>query len=102
MGSALAPSPLNTMGSCQGCKNMRPLQFVMYFRNVGMLFARRTITTKGDLCRSCIHKLFWEFTGKNVLLGPWGMISLAVTPLYLVQNTWTYTRALYKLRNAVE
>ena len=102
MGSTPTPRPLNTMGSCQLCKNMRQLQFVMYFRNVGMLFARRTITAKGDLCRPCIHRLYWEFAGKNVLLGPWGMISLVVTPLYLIQNTWTYSRALYKLRNAVE
>ena len=102
MSSALAPSPLNIMGPCQLCKNMRQLQFVMYFRNVGMLCARRTITAKGDLCRPCIHRLYCEFAGKNVLLGPWGMISLVVTPLYLIQNTWTYSRALYKLRNAVE
>jgi hypothetical protein len=81
---------------------MRQLEFVMYFRNVGMLFTRQTITVKGDMCRSCVHRRFWEFAAKNVVLGPWGMISLVVTPLYLIQNTWTYTRALYKLRNAVE
>jgi hypothetical protein len=102
MGSAVAPSPVNTMGHCQSCKNMRQLQSVTYFRNVGMLVARRTVTVKGDLCRSCIHRLYWQFAGKNVLLGPWGMISLLITPVYLIQNTWTYSRALYKLRNAVE
>ena len=102
MASTPTPNSLNAMGPCQGCRNMRQLQLVTYFRNVGMLFVRRTITIRGNFCRECIHKRFWEFAGKNVLLGPWGMISLVVTPLYLIQNTWTYGRALYKLRGAVE
>jgi hypothetical protein len=42
--------------------------------------------------------MFWQFTGKNILLGPWGIISLVVTPFYLLQNTGVYLKALYKLR----
>ena len=56
----------------------------------------------GQPCRSCIHKKYWEFTGKNLLLGPWGTISLIVTPIYLIQNTAVYASALYKLRDAIE
>jgi hypothetical protein len=81
---------------------MRPTKSVTFRRNVGMLFARRTYTIQGDLCRSCLHKSFWEFTGKNLLLGPWGTISLVVTPIYLIANTSTYASALYKLRDAIE
>jgi hypothetical protein len=89
-------------GRCQICGNMRQTKYVTFYRNVGMLFARRTYTINGNLCRSCIHKRFWEFTGKNILLGPWGTISLIVTPLYLVQNTGIYIAAMYKLRDAIE
>jgi len=102
MATVPTQDPLDAAGPCQGCRQVRQLQFVMFFRNVGMLLARQTITIQGDLCRSCIHRRFREFTGKNILFGPWGMISLVVTPIHLVQNTWSYTRALYKLRNAIE
>jgi hypothetical protein len=81
---------------------MRQAKNVTFYRNVGMLVVRRTYQVHADLCRSCIHKRFWEFTGKNLLLGPWGMISLLVTPFYLLQNTVVYMSALYKLRDAIE
>jgi len=90
------------MGRCQLCQQMRATRNVSFHRNVGMFVARRLHSTNGELCRSCIHKKFWEFQGKNLLLGPWGLFSLLLTPILLVQNTATYLIALYKLRDAIE
>lgn len=89
-------------GRCQACGSMRQTKNVTFYRNVGMLLARRTYKVNGDMCKPCIHKRYWEFAGKNLLLGPWGTISLIVTPLYLIQNTGVYVAALYKLRDAIE
>lgn len=90
------------MNRCQGCGQMRVTRVVSFYRNVGMLLARRTYSLSGELCKSCIHRKFWEFQGKNLLLGPWGTISLIVTPIYLLQNRGTYLASLYKLRDAIE
>jgi hypothetical protein len=90
------------IGRCQLCQQMRTTKSISFHRNVGMLVACRTYSMSGELCKSCIHKKFWEFTGKNLLLGPWGMISLVVTPMYLLQNTGKYLIALHKLRDALE
>jgi hypothetical protein len=98
----LQPGPSNGIARCQLCGNMRHTKYVEFYRNVGMLIVRRTYTIRGELCRPCIHKRFWEFAGKNILLGPWGTISIIVTPIYLVQNTGRYVVALYKLRDAPE
>jgi len=98
---AAAPA-LGAIGRCQLCQQMRATRSVTFHRNVGMLVARRSYSVKGDFCKSCIHKKFWEFQGKNLLLGPWGMISLVLTPVLLVMNTGTYLTALYKLRDAIE
>lgn len=95
-------SPLNAIGRCRLCRQMRATRKVTFHRNVGLLFIRRWYSVTGELCRSCIHKKFWEFQGKNLLLGPWGFFSLLLTPILLVQNTATYLIALYKLRDAVE
>ena len=89
-------------GLCQGCGSRRATKYVTFYRNVGMLLARRTHKIHGDLCKACIHRRYWEFAGKNLLLGPWGTISLIVTPLYLIQNTGQYVSALYKLRDAIK
>jgi len=67
-----------------------------------MLVTRREYSATGELCRSCIHRMYWEFQGKNILLGPWQLKSLLLTPILLVMNTGTYLTALYKLRDAIE
>jgi hypothetical protein len=54
------------------------------------------------MCKTCVGKKFWDFTLKNIVFGPWGVISLIVTPIYLVTNTVSYISALNKLRGAIE
>jgi hypothetical protein len=102
MSAIPVPQPQFEPSRCQLCQGMHQTRPVTFHRNVGMLFARRTYSTQGSLCRSCMHKKYWEFTGKNLLLGPWGTISLIVTPIYLIQNTAVYASTLYKLRDAIE
>lgn len=94
-----ASRPLNLIRRCQVCQQMRATRTIWFYRNVGMLFARRTYKLNADLCKPCIHKKFWEFTAKNILIRPWGTASLFVTPIYLVQNTGHYLSALYMLRD---
>jgi hypothetical protein len=93
---------VNSMGRCQLCGNMRQTSQVTFHRNIGMLVVRQTRSIQGNLCKTCIGKTFWNFTIKNILLGPWGVISLIVTPIYLVTNTISYISARQKLRDAIE
>jgi hypothetical protein len=93
---------LSTPGQCQFCGNMRQTTPVTFHRNIGMLVARQTKSLRGSLCKTCVKKNYWDFTAKNLLFGPWGMISLIVTPIYLVTNTVSYVSALQKLSGAVE
>jgi hypothetical protein len=89
-----------SVGRCQVCGSVGRTEHVAFYRNLGMIIMRRTYRIEGDMCRSCIHKKYWEFTGLNLLLGWWGMISLIMTPIYFVQNLVAYVGALYKLRDA--
>jgi hypothetical protein len=94
LGRATTPSAV-TMQRCQSCGEMRATKFIAFYRNVGMLFRRQTFTLMGNLCESCVHKLFWKFEALDVVLGPWGMISAVVAPIYFVQNIFSYVVALY-------
>ena len=93
---------VNSIGRCQICGSMRETAPVTFHRNVGMLVIRQTHRLTGNLCKTCIVKKFWDFTVKNLLLGPWGVVSLIVTPIYLVTNTVAYITARQKLRHAIE
>jgi len=55
-----------------------------------------------QMCKTCVDKQFWDFQAKNLLFGPWGMISLILTPVYLVANTVAYASAKRALSSAVE
>jgi hypothetical protein len=100
--SANPINAVNTMGRCQLCGTVRQTSPVEYTRNIGMLVVRQTRKISANMCKSCVHKNYWDFTAKNLLLGPWGTISLFLTPIYLVTNTVSYVSALHKLRGAVE
>ena len=93
---------VNSMGRCQICGSVRETAPITFHRNVGMLVVRQTHRLTGNLCKTCISKKFSEFTVKNLLLGPWGLISLVITPIYLITNTVAYFGARQKLRHAIE
>lgn len=95
LGRASKPSTV-AMQRCQKCGEMRMTKFVAFYRNVGMLFRRQSYSFMGNLCESCVHKLFWKFEALDIALGPWGMISAFVTPIYFIQNIGSYTVALYQ------
>jgi Bacterial SH3 domain len=99
LGRAATPSAV-TMQRCQSCGEMRATKFIAFYRNVGMLFRRQTFTLMGNLCESCVHKHFWKFEALDVVLGPWGMISAVVAPIYFVQNIFSYVVALYQFERA--
>jgi hypothetical protein len=99
---ATAVNGVNSIGRCQVCGSMRQTSPVTFHRNVGMLVVRQTRMIQANMCKTCLGKKFWDFTVKNIVFGPWGVISLIVTPIYLITNTVNYFSALGKLRNAVE
>jgi len=99
VGRATKPTTV-TMQRCQSCGEMRMTKSVAFYRNVGMLFRRQTYTVMGNLCETCVHKHFWKFEALDVVLGPWGMISAIVAPIYFVQNIFSYVVALYQFERA--
>ncbi|HYB61759.1 MAG TPA: SH3 domain-containing protein [Methylomirabilota bacterium] len=99
VGRATKPTAV-TMQCCQSCGEMRMTKFVAFYRNVGMLFRRQTYTLMGNLCETCVHKHFWKFEVLDVVLGPWGMISAILAPIYFVQNIFSYVAALYQFERA--
>jgi hypothetical protein len=102
MNVASSANPAGMMGRCQICGNMRQTSQVTFNHNIGMVILRQTRTIQGSMCKTCMRSKYWEYMGKNLLLGPWGIISVIVTPIYMVTNTVTYVSGARKLSGAVE
>lgn len=100
--AAMPAGPTSAVGKCQVCGSMRQTTLVKFQRNIGMLVLRQTRVIQGNMCKTCVRSKFWDFTVKNLLLGPWGMISLIVTPIYLVTNIVEYAGASKRLAGAIE
>jgi len=80
--------------ACQHCGIDATTKYVEFYQNIGLLFARRQVEVKGNLCRRCIGKFFRSFTLTTLILGWWGLISFCVTPFILLNNVVRYLLAL--------
>jgi hypothetical protein len=81
-------------GACQLCRRPAQVNEVALRYNIGMLVARRYATTKGWLCKPCIHRLYWKYAAINLTVGWLGYISLFCAPIFLLMNTWVYLRSM--------
>jgi hypothetical protein len=79
---------------CQACGIEAPTKYVAFYQNIGALVVRFHKSIEGNLCKSCIHKNFWGFTGTTFFLGWWGTISLFVTPFFILNNVGRYVFCL--------
>jgi hypothetical protein len=79
---------------CQHCGIKAPTKYVDFRQNIGMLFARRSMSCQRYLCRPCIGRYFWAYTMTTLVFGWWGLISFCVTPMFLLNNILYYVRAL--------
>jgi hypothetical protein len=75
-----------TIMPCQSCGLESPTKDVTLHQNIGLLVMRRSQTIKGSLCKPCIDSYFWRFTLVNATLGWWGLISLIMTPIFMINN----------------
>ena len=100
--SPMNANAINSMQPCQLCGMLRQTIRVSFARNIGMLVMHREKKITANMCKTCLKKNLWVYTDKNLLFGPWGVVSLLLTPIYLVTNTVSYISALQKLKGAVE
>jgi hypothetical protein len=102
MNAASSANPAGAVGPCQVCGSMRQTSAVRFHHNIGMVVLRQTRSIQGNMCKTCMRTKYWEYMGKNLLLGPWGIISVIITPIYMVTNTVSYVSSSRNLRGAVE
>src|SRR5438874_1688311 len=79
---------------CQACGVEAPTKYVEFYYNIGALVLRFSKSIKGSLCKSCIHKYFWQFTLIDLTAGWWGMISFIITPFFILNNVGRYAMCL--------
>ncbi|MBI1375504.1 MAG: hypothetical protein GC159_22555 [Phycisphaera sp.] len=78
------------MEFCQVCGVEAPTKKVSFHQNIGALIMRFSKSVEGNLCKRCINETFWSFTGTNLVLGWWGLVSLIVNPIFIINNTVYY------------
>lgn len=79
---------------CQSCGVEAPTRHVTFYQNIGLLVMRFSNTVDGRLCKSCVHRYFWQYTGITFILGWWGVISFIVTVFFLINNLVQYVASL--------
>jgi hypothetical protein len=85
--------------SCDVCGRRAPTKYVEFYQNIGMLIMRTSKSVKGELCKECINKHFWEFTLITAVAGWWGLISFFLTPIFLANNVFRFCTTLGMTRD---
>jgi hypothetical protein len=67
---------------------------VEFYQNIGVLVIRFSKSVRGELCKSCIHRYFWELTSINLILGWWGIISFFLNIGFILNNVIRYLSCL--------
>lgn len=106
----LMPSSKNIVGSvdlyfkkkelsCQICGQMEPSAQAEFHENIGMFFQRHEKHITGRFCRDCAKKYFKKYTITTLILGWWGVISLFLSPIYIIGNIYNYARLVRALKH---
>jgi hypothetical protein len=79
--------------ACMLCRSNVPTTFVSYSETRGEVFRRRERFFDGRLCFNCLGIVFWRYTQNTLLLGWFSPFSAFLTPVYAVQNAYSYLKA---------
>ncbi len=79
---------------CKTCGAQAPTKYVEFYQNIGLVVTRQWAKVDGNLCRRCIGGYFRSFTLTTLFRGWWGVISLFITPLILLNNVTRYLLSL--------
>jgi hypothetical protein len=80
-------------GYCDACRRVAPLRRARFTQNIGAVILRFPRTIEGNLCKHCIDKYFFRFTGTTMVLGWWGIISFFYSLIAVPSNViqWTHS-----------
>jgi hypothetical protein len=80
-------------GYCEACRRVAPLRHARFMQNIGVVILRFPRTIDGNLCKHCIDKYFFRFTGTTMLLGWFGVISFFYSAFSIPSNIVNWTRS---------
>ena len=83
-----------TRGYCQSCGAQAPTKRVEFYCVMGALILVYYQWIRGQLCKSCIRRHFWEYTLTTLCFGWWSVISLLLTPFIILHNVIRYVFCL--------
>lgn len=79
---------------CHACGKIAPTKHVKFHYNIGVIIIRFPRSIEGEICKSCVHKYFWQYQTITVLLGWWGIISVFLNTYFVLHNLFTYLGCL--------
>jgi hypothetical protein len=81
-------------GCCWECGELAPTKHVEFWQIIGAGIFFRWEASHGQLCKSCIHGYFWQYTLITLGLGWWSVTSFLLTPFVLLHNLVRYLLCL--------
>jgi ribosomal protein L37AE/L43A len=79
-------SAIDDPHACESC-GRAPARRLVIRRHVGMLYLQKFVKIEPTLCRECGTRTVMRYTGRTLIQGWWGLISLLIAnPFTIVMN----------------
>src|SRR5258708_3075960 len=78
---------------CSRCGIEAPTRHVTFRYVVAGVFYYQWQMEESNLCKRCVNRLHWRYTGVT-LLGGWLGISIVAVPFFVLANLFNYARGL--------
>ena len=79
-------SSIDDPHTCDSC-GRGPARRLVIRRHVGMLYLQKFVKIEPTLCRECGTRTVMRYTGRTLVQGWWGLISLVIAnPFTIVMN----------------
>jgi hypothetical protein len=87
-------SPPPPSSYCQECGAKAATKQVEFYQIIGAVIVFHFKAGGGQLCKSCVHEHFWNYTLVSLCLGWWSCLSFLLTPFVLLHNIVRYVFCL--------
>jgi hypothetical protein len=75
---------------CEECRREAPTRRVKFLAVVGCIIVIWRWKSPSPLCKSCVHRTFWEYTLLTAVGGWWSILSLFLAPVVVLANVLQY------------
>lgn len=100
-GFEIGTAPVARRAPCGMCASTSvPTAYGIYRRTISLIYFRFGAKREGNFCVPCAAKISAAYNATMLVCGWWGMIGLVLTPIYIINNCFQFSKTAFGQKEA--